>query len=121
MLDQVGGFMSDVGRIVRSHHERWDGAGYPDELAAGAIPLEARIITACDSWNAMTTTRSYRDALSADDAQRELWRCAGTQFDPEIVALVLAAVSAKLTQPDAPPRAQRVAAKAAVPTLHAQR
>ena len=56
MLDRVGGFMSEVGRIVRSHHERWDGGGYPDGLAGEAIPLEARIIAACDSWNAMTTT-----------------------------------------------------------------
>ena len=55
MLDQVGGFMSDVGRIVRSHHERWDGGGYPDGLAGEAIPIEARIISACDTWNAMTT------------------------------------------------------------------
>ena len=46
--------MSEVGRIVRSHHERWDGGGYPDGLAGDAIPLEARIITVCDSWNAMT-------------------------------------------------------------------
>ena len=63
MLDQVGGFMSQVGEIVRSHHERWDGGGYPDGLAGEAIPLEARIIAACDTWNAMTTTRSYRTAL----------------------------------------------------------
>jgi len=120
MLDQVGGFMSDVGRIVRSHHERWDGAGYPDELAAGAIPLEARIITACDSWNAMTTTRSYREALSADDARRELRRCAGTQFDPEVVALVLDAVTPGLTLRGAPPHAQRGAAQTIAPTLHVQ-
>ena len=63
MLDRVGGFMREVGRIVRSHHERWDGGGYPDGLAGEAIPLEARIIAACDAWNAMTTTRAYRRAL----------------------------------------------------------
>ena len=66
MLDQVGGFMSDVGRIVRSHHERWDGGGYPDGLAGEAIPIESRIISACDTWNAMTTTR----VLPQGDARR---------------------------------------------------
>lgn len=115
MLDQVGGFMSDVGRIVRSHHERWDGAGYPDALAAEAIPIEARIITVCDSWNAMTTTRSYREALTAEVAQRELQRCAGTQFDPAIIELVLATVA-----PADTPRPETAPQRAAAPVLHAQ-
>ncbi len=61
MLDRVGGFMREVGIIVRSHHERWDGAGYPDGLAGESIPLEARIITCCDTWNAMRTDRPYRE------------------------------------------------------------
>ena len=73
LLDRVGGFMSDVGRIVRSHHERWDGGGYPDGLAGEAIPLEARIVAACDSWNAMTTTRSYRKAMPFDARPRRSW------------------------------------------------
>jgi HD-GYP domain-containing protein (c-di-GMP phosphodiesterase class II) len=90
MLDQVGGFMSDVGRIVRSHHERWDGGGYPDGLAGEAIPLEARIVSCCDAWNAMTTTRSYRGAMPAAAAASELRVNAGTQFDPRVVAEVLA-------------------------------
>ena len=64
MLERVGGFMREVGEIVRSSHERWDGAGYPDGLRAEAIPLEARIVSACDAFNAMTTTRSYRRAMS---------------------------------------------------------
>ena len=72
MLDRVGGFMREVGVIVRTHHERWDGRGYPDGLAGEAIPLEARIIACCDTWNAMTTTRSYRAALSEDVAAHEL-------------------------------------------------
>jgi HD-GYP domain-containing protein (c-di-GMP phosphodiesterase class II) len=93
MLDRVGGFMSDVGLIVRSHHERWDGAGYPDALAGDAIPLEARIITCCDSYNAMTTTRSYRKALSAEVATREMLDCSGSQFDPAVVAAMLAALT----------------------------
>jgi HD-GYP domain-containing protein (c-di-GMP phosphodiesterase class II) len=72
MLDRVGGFMSDVGRIVRWHHERWDGGGYPDGLAGEDIPLEARIITCCDSYDAMTTTRAYREALAPPVALQEL-------------------------------------------------
>jgi HD-GYP domain-containing protein (c-di-GMP phosphodiesterase class II) len=90
MLDRVGGFMCEVGTIVRSHHERWDGSGYPDGLAGDAIPLEARIISCCDAWNAMTTTRSYRAALSHDVAAHELRANAGTQFDPDIVTATLA-------------------------------
>jgi HD-GYP domain-containing protein (c-di-GMP phosphodiesterase class II) len=92
MLDQVGGFMSTVGRIVRSHHERWDGGGYPDGLSGTTIALEARIIAACDTWNAMTTTRPYRAALPAAAAADEMRRCAGTQLDPTVVGHLLAAV-----------------------------
>jgi HD-GYP domain-containing protein (c-di-GMP phosphodiesterase class II) len=93
LLDRVGGFMSDVGRIVRSHHERWDGGGYPDGLAGDAIPLEARIITVCDSWNAMRTDRPYRRALPEHEAVDELIACSGTQFDPEIVEVLLEIVA----------------------------
>ena len=64
MLDRVGGFMREVGAIVRASHERWDGRGYPDRLVGDAIPLEARIICCCDAYNAMTTTRPYRTAMS---------------------------------------------------------
>jgi putative nucleotidyltransferase with HDIG domain len=92
MLDRVGGFMSEVGRIVRWHHERWDGGGYPDALAGEEIPLEARIITACDSYNAMTTDRAYRAALAPAVAAQELRDCAGSQFDPVVVEAVLAVV-----------------------------
>jgi putative nucleotidyltransferase with HDIG domain len=92
MLDRVGGFMSEVGRIVRSHHERWDGGGYPDGLAGESIPLEARIITACDAYDAMTTDRSYRAALPPEAAEQELRDCAGSQFDPAVVDAVLAVV-----------------------------
>jgi len=86
MLSRVGGFMHEVGLIVRSHHERWDGGGYPDGLAGEAIPLEARIIACCDTWNAMRTNRSYRRALSLEVALTELGASAGTQLDPSIVA-----------------------------------
>jgi putative nucleotidyltransferase with HDIG domain len=89
MLDRIGGFMHSVGLIVRSHHERWDGRGYPDGLAGEEIPLEARIITCCDSWNAMRTDRSYRKALSYEVAISELVSEAGRQFDPRIVPVFL--------------------------------
>jgi HD-GYP domain-containing protein (c-di-GMP phosphodiesterase class II) len=88
LLEQVGGVLGDVGRIVRSCHEHFDGAGYPDGLAADAIPLEARIVSACDAFSAMTTTRSYRRALPVAEALSELRRCAGTQFDPVVVAVL---------------------------------
>jgi HD-GYP domain-containing protein (c-di-GMP phosphodiesterase class II) len=90
MLDRVGGAMREIGAIVRSSHERWDGAGYPDGLAGGDIPLEARIICACDAYNAMTTTRSYRHAIAPAAAAAELVRCSGTQFDPAVVVALLA-------------------------------
>jgi HD-GYP domain-containing protein (c-di-GMP phosphodiesterase class II) len=89
MLDRVGGFMRDVGLIVRSHHERWDGGGYPDGLSGEQIPLEARIVCCCDAWNAMTTTRSYREAMPIAAAVAEMRRCAGAQFDPRVVAALL--------------------------------
>jgi len=104
MLDQVGGFMSQVGRIVRSHHERWDGGGYPDGLAGESIPLEARIVACCDAWNAMTTTRSYRAAMPDEVAARELRAHAGSQFDPVVVATVLQVAGLPVDAP-APSRA----------------
>ena len=85
LLLRVGGLLGEIGRVVRSCHERWNGTGYPDGLAGEAIPLEARIVCACDAWSAMTTDRSYRSALSQEDATAELRRCAGTHFDPQVV------------------------------------
>jgi putative nucleotidyltransferase with HDIG domain len=98
LLERVGGTMREVGAIVRSSHERWDGSGYPDGLKGEEIPLEARIVSACDAFNAMTTTRSYRRAMGQDDAVAELRRNAGTQFDPLVVeALLEVAVRPALT------------------------
>jgi putative nucleotidyltransferase with HDIG domain len=85
MLDQVGGLMRNIGLIVRAHHERWDGTGYPDGLCGEQIPIEARIVSACDTWSAMTTTRSYRIAMSREAAMAELQSAAGTQLDPNVV------------------------------------
>jgi putative nucleotidyltransferase with HDIG domain len=95
MLDRVGGFMHHVGHIVRSHHERWDGHGYPDGLAGEQIPLEARIITCCDTWNAMRTDRPYRKALPYNTAVTELTSNAGKQFDPHLVEAFLGLVAAE--------------------------
>jgi putative nucleotidyltransferase with HDIG domain len=109
MLDRVGGFMSDVGRIVRSHHERWDGSGYPDGLAGEDIPLEARIIACCDTWNAMRTDRSYRKALPHSVALAELGKSAGTQLDPAIVGGLISIVAAD--DPEEPVTRQGVIAR----------
>ena len=99
LLDRVGGFMRDVGLIVRSHHERWDGAGYPDGLVGEAIPLEARIVTCCDSWNAMRTDRTYREALPIDVALAELKENSGLQFDPQIVDALVEIIEAPAERP----------------------
>jgi putative nucleotidyltransferase with HDIG domain len=99
MLDRVGGFMRQVGSIVRSHHERWDGGGYPDGLAGEQIPIEARIISCCDTWNAMRTDRPYRKALDYDTAEAELRSAAGTQLDPTLVEALLELVSAEAPAP----------------------
>jgi HD-GYP domain-containing protein (c-di-GMP phosphodiesterase class II) len=88
MLTQVGGVLATVGHYVRSSHERYDGTGYPDGLAAEEIPIESRIVCACDAYSAMTTDRPYRPALRFGEAIAELHRCAGTHFDPRIVAAI---------------------------------
>ncbi|HYI99948.1 MAG TPA: HD-GYP domain-containing protein [Thermoleophilaceae bacterium] len=85
MLDRVGGLLGSVGEIVRSCHERWDGKGYPDGLKGEEIPLAARIVFTCDAYNAMTTDRVYRPAMSTEAALTELRDNAGTQFDPRTV------------------------------------
>jgi hypothetical protein len=89
MLKRIGGVLAEVGVIVRASHEDFDGSGYPDGLAGDEIPIEARIVTCCDAFSAMTTTRSYRKAMSTEAAIEELRRCAGTQFDPQVVAALV--------------------------------
>ena len=94
MLNRVGGFMVEVGKIVRHHHERWDGGGYPDGLVGEHSPLESRIIVCCDSWSAMRTDRAYRRAMSYDDALEQMVQNSGTQFDPAVVKAMLRVVAA---------------------------
>jgi putative two-component system response regulator len=79
--------MSEIGQIVRHHHERWDGRGYPNGIAGEAIPLGGRIIAVADAFSAMTTDRIYRAAMTADRAWEELRAHSGTQFDPMVVEL----------------------------------
>jgi putative nucleotidyltransferase with HDIG domain len=74
---------------VLYHHERWDGGGYPTGRAGEEIPLEARVLAVADAFDAMTSDRPYRPALGRDEALAEVARCAGTQFDPEIVRIFL--------------------------------
>ena len=78
--------LRNVARIVRASHEQWDGAGYPDGLVGKEIPLAARIIAVCDAFKAMAAARPYGKMVSAEEALAELRRCAGTQFDPGVVA-----------------------------------
>ena len=76
-----------MARVVRSSHERWDGAGYPDGLAGEAIPLASRIVFVCDAFDAMTSERPYREPMSVGEALDELRESARTQFDPTLVGL----------------------------------
>jgi response regulator RpfG family c-di-GMP phosphodiesterase len=85
--------LSEVIKIVRHHHERFDGSGYPDGLAGGDIPLGARILSVADAYDALTSKRSYRDALSHEDAVAVLEEAAGTQFDPVLVRAFLSSLS----------------------------
>jgi HD-GYP domain-containing protein (c-di-GMP phosphodiesterase class II) len=92
LLHRVGGLLGEIGRIVRSCHERWDGEGYPDGLAGEEVPLLARIVACCDAFNAMTSDRSYRKALPVKEAVAELHRGRGTQFDPLVVDALVASL-----------------------------
>jgi HD-GYP domain-containing protein (c-di-GMP phosphodiesterase class II) len=96
MLNRVGGVLAEIGRIVRSSHEHYDGTGYPDGLIGEEIPIEARIVTCCDAFSAMTTTRSYRKAMPPEAALTELGKCAGTQFDPQVAKALGTVVESRL-------------------------
>jgi two-component system cell cycle response regulator len=99
-------------RLVRSSHERWDGNGYPDQLAGDEIPLGSRIVAVCDAYDAMVSDRPYRRAMSKQEAIEELRACAGTQFDPAVVDAFVAALESTASdeidavhRSDAPARA----------------
>jgi HD-GYP domain-containing protein (c-di-GMP phosphodiesterase class II) len=123
MLDRVGGVLGEVGQIVRSSHERWDGSGYPDALAGDAIPLESTIVSVCDAFNAMTTHRPYRRALSVADAVAELTAHRGAQFAPRAVdaLLELIAEDEALMVGPAAPRAELDEITLVVPDVAVER
>jgi HD-GYP domain-containing protein (c-di-GMP phosphodiesterase class II) len=102
LLLRVGGLLGEVGRIVRSCHERYDGGGYPDGTAGDQIPLLARIVACCDAFNAMTTDRSYRRAMPLGAAVAELRSASGTQFDPVVVEALIASLDGQAVS--APPK-----------------
>ena len=81
--------LRDAIPYVLYHHERWDGTGYPSGKAGEEIPVEARVLAVADAFDAMTSDRPYRPALSHDEALAEVERCAGTQFDPKIARIFL--------------------------------
>ena len=79
--------LSDAALLVRHHHERHDEAGYPDRLAGDRVPAGSRVITVCAAFTAMMKQRPYSDAITVAEAAAELRRCAGTQFDPDVVGV----------------------------------
>jgi len=88
--------LTDIAPWVRSHHERYDGLGYPDRLVGDEIPVEARILSVADAFDAMVCARPYKAAIDEVDAAAELRRCAGTQFDPRVVAAFLLSLERRL-------------------------
>ena len=91
IVDRFGP-LRPVVSIVRHHHEQWSGAGYPAGLEGETIPLEASIVGAADSWDAMTTNRPYKAMLSVEEAREEVMRCRGTQFRPDVIDALLSAL-----------------------------
>jgi putative nucleotidyltransferase with HDIG domain len=89
-------FLGEAKLVVRHHHERWDGEGYPDGLAGDLIPLAARVFAVADVLDALTTVRPYRQPSSVDEARAMIEECAGTQFDPEVVSAFMEIPSARL-------------------------
>jgi HD-GYP domain-containing protein (c-di-GMP phosphodiesterase class II) len=98
LLACVPGFEA-IAAIVRFHHERWDGKGYPDGLSGDRIPLASRVIAACDAYHAITSERPYRRTRSEEEALAELWANSGSQFDPAVVAALDSVLDARASQP----------------------
>jgi HD-GYP domain-containing protein (c-di-GMP phosphodiesterase class II) len=96
-----------VAKLVRSTHERYDGAGYPDGLSGEQIPLPSRIVFACDAFHAMISCRPYAPGISETDARTELSRCAGGQFDPGVIDALLAELDERAPTPP-PAESQRL-------------
>jgi polar amino acid transport system substrate-binding protein len=88
--------LAEIARIIRHHHERWDGKGYPDGLSDDDIPLGSRILEIADAFEAMTSKRPYKRALTLKEAIEELKRCSGTQFDPKLVEIMVSVIEEEL-------------------------
>ena len=99
-----------VARVVRSSHERWDGTGYPDGKAGEEIPLEARIVFACDAFDAMTSPRVYRRTMTRSEAIAEIRRNAGSQFDPRVVDALVTVLEHEDRSPEPAPATDAVQA-----------
>ena len=122
-------FLAEASKVVRSHHERWDGNGYPDRLAGEEIPLTARVFAVADVFDALTTDRPYRGAMSFAAAAEQMIVNSGSQFDPAVVQAmvpVLAAVEAEGATSDiagadtvsaSPQQLSEAAAQLAVPAV----
>lgn len=95
-------FLGKAEKWIRHHHERWDGTGYPQGLKGQDIPLGARIIACADSFDAMTSDRPYKDAITWEAAEKELLDKSGTQFDPEVVKAMLKVIDKLAAQKDKP-------------------
>ena len=80
--------LSHIAEFILCHHERWDGSGYPQGIKGSSIPLLSRIITILDAYDVMTNVRPYKDKIDAEKALKEIERCAGTQFDPDIAGSI---------------------------------
>ena len=100
----AGAGLGDIAEWVFAHHEQLDGSGYPLGLESEEIPLEARVLAVADAYEAMTSERPYSAALSHAEAAAELRRCAGTQFDPQVVEALLAALPRAERQPAEGPK-----------------
>ena len=98
MLSDCSGIFAEVAPIVRAHHERWDGSGYPLGLAREDIPLPARIVSVLDSYDAITSQRPYAPARTSREAFQELLRCAGSYYQPCVVAAALPVLAVAATQ-----------------------
>lgn len=93
------GFLRNVSKIVRHSHEHWDGSGYPDGLKGDEIPIESRIVFACDAFDAMTTNRSYQEALTLDQALERVRDLSGVRFDPEVARALIEVVQEEQVTP----------------------
>jgi len=95
-------FLEAAAPAVRSHHERWDGTGYPDRLAGEAIPLVARVVNAADTFDACTSARPYQEAIPAEAALDVLQRLRGTQIDPTVCDALVRVMRRRVSAPQAP-------------------